>query len=210
MTLLVSGATADVRQADPSRVGVLFQPFDRNDTSIIDGRVWAADNAAFSGFDAAAFVRMLERLRGLPGCRFVAAPDVVKDAPATLRLFDTWEPMIRALGFPVALVAQDGLTVRDVPWHRVDAVFIGGSTAWKLSAHADEILGYAAALGKHRHVGRVNTRPRVEWFWNLTDTVDGSGFSKWPKRIRLFVTWAEACAHMPPRRCGQPFLEAAS
>ncbi|MET7951049.1 hypothetical protein [Micromonospora sp. NPDC005324] len=33
---------------------------------------------------------------------------------------------------PAALVAQDGLKAPAVPWHAIDALFIGGSTAWKL------------------------------------------------------------------------------
>lgn len=184
MRLLVSGATVDVAKADPRRIGVLFQPFDHNDPAGASGRVWAADNAAFSGFDAGAFVEMLGRLRGMPRCKFVAAPDVVADPSATGRLFDLWEPMIRALGFPVALVAQGGLTPECVPWRRVDALFIGGSTEWKLSRHADTLLGMAAAHGKWRHVGRVNSRRRMRHFWGLCDSIDGSGFSRWP-RIRI-------------------------
>ena len=204
MQLLVSGATVDVRKSDPQYVGVLFQPFDGNDTSITEGRTWAADNAAFSGFDAKAYVRMLDRLRGIPGCRWVAIPDVVGNHDETLRLFNLWAPMVKSLGFPVAFVAQDGCKVNKVPWNTCDALFIGGTTAFKKSWIADEILAYAAARGKDRHVGRVNSFPRTAWFWNLALTIDGSGFSKWPKRIQVFVEWAKTLEGRPARRAIQP------
>lgn len=194
--ILVSGATADVRLSDPAKVGVLFTPGNRNKEPLA-GRVWAVDNAAFSGFDASAFVALLSRLRGYRGCRFVVAPDVVADPVETRTLFETWEPMIRALGYPVALAAQDGLTPGDVPWQRIDALFIGGSTEWKMSGHVDNLLGVAGALGKWRHVGRVNTRRRMRHFWGRCESADGSGFSKWPKRARLAERWIDEFRRSP-------------
>lgn len=207
MQLLVSGATVDVRSSDRRYVGVLFEPVTRNGPAAIDGRVWAVDNAAFSGFDANAFIELLGRLRGVPGCQWVAVPDVVGNHAETLRRFRLWAPMVKALGFPVAFVVQDGCTVAGVPWAECDAVFIGGTTRFKLSGAVDEILAYAAARGKARHVGRVNSWPRVAWFWGLTDTVDGSGFSKWPKRIVMFVRWVQKLEGHPPRRSLQPALK---
>lgn len=189
MVLLVSGATADVQQTDPDRVGVLFVPADRNAAANACGRIWGLDNGAFSDFDANAFTDALERYRGVPGCRFVTCPDVVGDALTTLRKFRLWAPMIRALGYPVALVAQDGLTVEATPWDAIDALFIGGTTAWKLSRQADELLAYASARGKWRHVGRVNSRRRIEHVWGRCDSIDGSGFSWFPKRIGLALRW---------------------
>jgi hypothetical protein len=206
--LLVSGATTDVLASPPKRVGVLFVPKDKNDPENALGRVCAADNGGFNGVPVKEFVEMLERLRGVP-CRFVTAPDVIADASETARLFRLWEPMIHALGFPVAYVAQDGETVATLPWGSCEAVFIGGSTRFKLSAAADTILAYAAARGKHRHVGRVNTWTRVRHFWGLTDTIDGSGFSKWPKRIKLFLQWADAMEGRPHRTTMQLGLEMA-
>jgi hypothetical protein len=132
--VLVSGATRDVAIA-PNHVGVLVVPAQGNRIEALSlaGRVWAIDNGAYSGLDHAAFIRLLADAEGVPGCKFVAAPDVVGDAAATLSLFVVWGRMIRALGYPVALVAQDGLTVEATPWHGLDALFIGGTTAWKRS-----------------------------------------------------------------------------
>jgi hypothetical protein len=122
---------------------------------------WAADNDAFNGFDGPRFETMLDRLAGIPNCLWVAAPDVVGDAEATLGLFDEWHAHI-ADRFPVALVLQDGMTVERVPWDRLDAVFVGGSTEWKLSDDARLICEEANRRGKRTHMGRVNTRRRIK------------------------------------------------
>lgn len=159
------------------------------------GLPWAADNSAFSGFDEGRFARMLDRIAGVPGCLWVAAPDVVEDAGATLRLFDIWQPRVSARGLPVALVAQDGLEDLAVPWDRLDAVFLGGSTEWKIGEHARRIAGEARARGKLVHCGRVNSRRRIRHAAAIgCDSVDGSCFSRWPDtKIPRALQWiAEA------------------
>ena len=67
-------------------------------------------------------------------CLFAAAPDVVGDAAATLQRSERMLDWIRYAGFPVAFVARDGLEHLTVPWDDFDALFIGGSTSWKLAA----------------------------------------------------------------------------
>jgi hypothetical protein len=136
---------------------------------------------------------MLHRIAGVPGCLWVAAPDLVENAPGTLELFETWRPRIAAHGLPVALVAQDGLEDMDVPWDRLDAVFIGGSTEWKLGEHVRRLAVEAKARGKLLHMGRVNSRRRLLLAagWGC-DTVDGSCFSRWPDtKIRPALRWLE-------------------
>lgn len=145
-----------------------------------DGSVpWAADNDAFNSFDPPRFVAMLDRLAGIPGCMWVAAPDSVADASATLALFDEWQPAIRVRGFPVALVLQDGISPNAVPWGRVDAVFVGGSTVWKMSPQAHALVIEAGQRGKSRHMGRVNTRRRIKLAksWEC-DSVDGTASAR--------------------------------
>jgi hypothetical protein len=88
MRLLVSGATSALRRHhDPDHLGVLVVPGAGNSISrtIATGLPWAADNAAFSGFDAGLFCTLLGRIAGRPGCVFVACPDKVGDAKATLQ-----------------------------------------------------------------------------------------------------------------------------
>ena len=59
----------------------------------------------------------------------------------TLDLFDRWYPHIQHL--PLALVGQDGMEDKELPWSCFDCFFIGGSTRWKLS-HAALTLAIEA------------------------------------------------------------------
>ncbi len=156
---------------------------------------WACDNAAFNGFDEPAFLRMLDKVKGQPGCLWVAAPDVVVDAAATLDLFCRWQPRIKNSGLKVALVAQDGLENLRVPWSRLDALFIGGSTAWKEGVAARKLALKAKSKGKLVHMGRVNTLRRIRLAAEFVcDSIDGSGFSMFPDaRIPKGLRWIEQC-----------------
>jgi hypothetical protein len=184
--ILVSGATRTVAQlAGDPHLGRLVQP--RNGNSIAQlarcGMWWAADNDCFQGLDPAAYTAMLSTIARHPRDRllFVTAPDVVADAAATAALFDAWLPQLRAHQLPVALVAQDGLTPDAVPWHQLAALFIGGSTAWKLGEEAAALIAAARARSVWVHVGRLNTEPRLRHFDALQiDSFDGTQFSRWP------------------------------
>lgn len=192
LLLVTTGHPDMVRYAHPN-LGRLVQP--RHYSSIArtaaEGIPWAADNDAFKNFDAPAFDRMLDRIAGLAGCRFVCAPDVVEDAAATGVLFDEWEPRIREYGLPVALVAQNGQT--EPPWDRFDALFIGGDDAFKLGPDGEHWLREAKARGKWTHIGRVNTPRRVAYARMLgADSVDGTQWARW-KSIYLragLAMWA--------------------
>jgi hypothetical protein len=201
LRLLVSGATRTLRRLGPSpRLGFLLTPRAGNGVEAIKdlGMPWAADNSAFSGFDEGRFVRMLDRVAGVPGCLWVAAPDVVADAARTLDLFDAWQPRIAGRGLPVALVGQDGLEVLEVPWDRMDALFLGGSTEWKLGEHARRLAGEARAREKLVHCGRVNSRRRIRHAAAIgCDSVDGSCFSRWPDtKITPALRWLEEAEAM--------------
>jgi hypothetical protein len=144
------------------------------------GSRFAIDNGAFAGFDASSFVTLLEREEERrENCIFVAVPDVVGSARRTLEVFENWKERL-AGWWPLALVAQDGQEHLPIPWGDIDAVFIGGSTEWKLSAHAAQIVRAATALGKWVHAGRVNTPARFEYFEKLgADSIDGTGLSRY-------------------------------
>lgn len=99
-------------------------------------------------------------------------------AVPTLALFREWAPKIRALGFPVAMVAQDGLEdlLDEVPWDEMDVLFIGGSDGFKLGEGAAMCIKRAQYEGKRIHVGRVNSATRLT-YCNLllaADTADGT------------------------------------
>jgi EAL domain-containing protein (putative c-di-GMP-specific phosphodiesterase class I) len=80
-------------------------------------------------------------------------------------------------------VLQDGLERVGVPWKMIDAVFIGGSTKFKLGSVAARTVQEATERGFWVHCGRVNTRMRLWYAHELgCDSVDGSGFSTFPER----------------------------
>jgi hypothetical protein len=194
MRLLVSGCTTTLRReyaARPDRLGVLLTPANGNGWWW-GGVPWAADNGCFGGFDEGRWVRFLARLATAPTPPlWVTCPDVVGDAAATLGSWREWRPRLGDL--PAALVGQDGLQVGAVPWDDLTCLFVGGSTAWKLSDAAAELVREAKRLGKLVHAGRVNTARRIRYFARLgADSFDGSGFSAWgDKRIPLAVRWVD-------------------
>lgn len=142
-------------------------------------QMWAMDNGAFSRFEVNSFRLLLERERPRRDlCRFVAAPDVVGSARRTLECFDHWKGELA--GWPIALVCQDGQEHQAIPWAEIAAIFIGGSTDWKMSTHSEACVKAARIMGKWVHAGRVNTLGRFEYFERLgADSIDGTGLSRY-------------------------------
>lgn len=140
---------------------------------------FAIDNGAFSRFDGKAFDALLAReYERRKNCIFVCAPDVVGSARRTLEIFYRWEEKLK--DWPIALVAQDGQQDLEIPWDSIKAIFIGGSTEFKLSEHAKQIIKCAKVLNKWVHVGRVNTPDRFEYFDEMgVDSIDGTGLSRY-------------------------------
>lgn len=161
----------------PAQVGQLLTPLTQYSNR---GRErFAIDNGAFARFDAAAFLSLLERERpNRDRCLFVVVPDVPGAAMRTLEAFHYWYPRLH--GWPLALACQDGQESLPIPWELIRAVFIGGSTSWKLSQHAEAIVKCAKLHGVWAHVGRVNDPRRLELAeaWGV-DSVDGSGLSRY-------------------------------
>jgi hypothetical protein len=151
--------------------------------------------------DAGAFVRMLEAYQPYQGSHwlFVTVPDVVGDAASTRRLWPFWSRLVGGLGWPLVFVAQDGLQPSQVPWDEMAAIFIGGSTAYKESAEARSLCGYAKAKGKWVHWGRVNGKRRYELALKAgADSIDGTGFSMYPDtRIPMIADWDAQIAKQP-------------
>lgn len=137
---------------------------------------WCADSGAFKGnFSWPIYSTWLEKMRPhRHSCLFVTCPDKVADAAHTLQLHEQYASHIQELGYPVALVAQDGLELLDWP-DNYDVLFIGGTTDWKLSKEAEFCISVAQNIGKHVHVGRVNSQKRISHFQELSvDSVDGT------------------------------------
>ena len=142
------------------------------------GVTWAADNGCYGkgwpGEDAW-WTWLENNAMDAARCAFAVAPDVVGDAQATLARSLPWLPRIRALGYPVAFAAQDGLTTNMTPWDEIDVLFIGGMTRWKLGPEAHLLILEAKQRGKRVHMGRVNSACRWRYAEAVgCDTADGT------------------------------------
>jgi hypothetical protein len=167
------------------------------------GQPWAADNGRFSSpatySDAAYLAWLAKRSVDVDRCLFATAPDVVGDAAATLALSAPMFGLIRAAGYPVALVAQDGLEHLDVPWADFDALFIGGTTAWKLSEAVVELVAEAKRQGKWVHMGRVNSYRRLRFADTIgCDSADGTFLKYGPDQNAIRIAeWFERLNRQP-------------
>lgn len=204
MKVFVSGTTATVRvlaEFWPDHLGLMRTPGNRNSiaSAVATGLPWVIDNGAFSGFNADGFRNLLRRAAGKPGLLWVVCPDVVGDAGGTLAMFDVWQPELVDAGVPVAFVGQDGQEDLPVPWDRFDALFIGGSTKWKLSEAAGELGREAKRREKWLHMGRVNSRRRLQSAYDMgCDSVDGSSLSMFgDKYIHKFCAWVRQIEQQP-------------
>lgn len=164
-----------VMQADPAVWG-LIATRRRGAQPILAGYRWLADNGCFTQvWSEGKWLRWLDDMTEYQDrCLMVTLPDVVGDAAQTLERFYHYLPMIRQRGWRVGLVAQDGMEGLPFP-PDYDALFIGGTTAWKMSDGADCCLRQAQAAGKWTHVGRVNSATRIRHFQlRDVDSVDGT------------------------------------
>lgn len=136
-------------------------------------------------------------------CLFAVAPDVFNPAKmcgdpiATIERSLPVLEMIRSIGVPAALVYQDGLEDLEhlIPWDAFDVAFLGGGDDFKLGRptvrnrngsldynEASEktlawwrLMARTVEEGKEIHVGRVNTRVRMNYSWRLgAQSCDGT------------------------------------
>lgn len=145
--------------------------------AITRGARWAADMGCIDGPEfvkrcdiEAARAWLFEKMAPYRRtCLFVTVPDVVGDAAATLAAFHDLRSQF--LDWPLAYVAQDGAEALSIP-DGARAVFIGGSTAWKMSDGARQVIARAVAIGRHVHIGRVNYWKRYQHFRNMEGSDD--------------------------------------
>ena len=178
---------------DEKRIGLMNTP--KNGYAIRPGWIWAADNGCF-GKGYPGDEAWISWLKGFTpdqrkGCLFVTAPDVVGDSKESLARSLPFLPTIRDLGYPVALVTQDGMQPDDVPWKQIDWLFIGGTDRHKLGSEAKALIAAAKNHEKMVHVGRVNSQKRFLAFAALgADTVDGTFLGFGPKvNLPKLLSW---------------------
>lgn len=164
-------------------LGFIDTPAQGNNRPV--GVSWCADNGCFGkGYpgDAGWLDWLVSHRADRDTCVFATAPDVVGDAAATLERSAPHLSTVRYLGYPVALVGQDGLERLEVPWDSFDVFFIGGSTEWKLGPDAYLLTQEAKARGKHVHMGRVNSFKRLSYAASIgCDSADGTYLTYGPR-----------------------------
>lgn len=195
MMLLLDKSIPAVRKlrAEGYDVGELKNPV--GGTRKVHDLPWAADNSGFTGVDIPAWLRMLGTIAGHPNCLFVVAPDVLEDSPATLAMYARYAPVIRDCGLPVAFVLQDGQLEGDIPWD-ADALFIGGSTDFKLGMDVQRMVLEAKSRGKWVHMGRVNSLRRMRYAESIgCDSADGTVLKHDPSRP--VASWGPRVANEP-------------
>lgn len=157
------------------RLGYIDTPLQGNRRP--PGVSWCADNGCFSDkWDQEKWWTWLQgNAHDAPTCTFAVAPDVVGDAWRTGIRALPWIEPIKRLGYPVAWVAQDGQQNQPLPWLSIDALFIGGTTAWKVGPHARDLVAEAKRRGLWAHMGRVNSERRWRYAKAIgCDSVDGT------------------------------------
>jgi hypothetical protein len=175
-------------------IGQLCTPNERR-APLPDVRV-AFDNGCYSPRyvgDEKWLAWLVKHAAHAPRALFATAPDVVGDAVATLQHSVPFLPVIRELGYPAALVAQDGLEHLEVPWDGFDVLFIGGSTTWKLGPAAARLAAEAKARGKSVHMGRVNSALRYSYAALIgCDSADGTFLAFGPdQNLQRIARWRD-------------------
>ena len=207
MFVYLGPLTRSLSQKRHPTIGFMVTP--DSDRAVLADVTWAADNGCYAAgdrFDLDRYLAWLARPRGATArCLFATAPDVLGDARATWERSAPVLPLLRGLGYPPALVAQDGFDPDAVDWSLFDVLFIGGSTRWKRSDRGGfAAMSSAKARGARVHVGRVNGGPFLRHVVAAgADSADGTMLRFGPDRHwPLVVSWLDRLAAEPPQ--GRP------
>ena len=100
----------------------------------------------------------------------------------------------------MALALQEGATPDVVPWEEIDAVFLGGGTAWKHGSDAAACVTAARARGLWCHWGRCNSHKRLVYAkWLGCQSADGTFLRYAPDHnLGRLNRWLQRLADQPP------------
>lgn len=190
--IYLSGVTSD--RDEPALIaagmGLMLGPHNSYHLRADRYPYFAADNGCFADkWVEDIHLAWLDRLPR-ERCLFAVAPDVYPDAQATLERSLEYFDLLREMGFPVALVAQDHAEKLELPWDDFDCLMIGGEKKddarkeWKLSIEAEGLVHEARSKGKWVHMGRVNSITRMARARSMgCHSADGT-FIKYRRRKR--------------------------
>ncbi len=184
-------------------IGAMMTPDQGYKKDRFDHITWAADNGCYTNPERSLddYLTFLGAFSptARTGCLFATALDIVGDSKATLARFHGCHDPIRQLGYPVAFVAQDGAEASGMtPWDHFDCLFVGGTTAWKLSEPARSLAVEARKRGKWVHMGRVNSRRRFLTAASFCDSADGTFLAFGPDlNLPKVLRWANEATNCP-------------
>lgn len=167
-----------LNQDFPNRLGLLLSP---KGFANPRGLPFAIDNGRFPVWSKGLEWKENEFWEHIQKCKSVgypplwlAVPDVVANAEATFEEWRIWHPKLDLLGWPLALVVQDGMNVETVKklLPQPTIIFIGGSTEWKWR----NLIKWTSNFPRV-HVGRVNSG-RLLWIVHRSgaESSDGTGW----------------------------------
>lgn len=157
---------------------------------LLYGKGYAIDNGAYSyytkgqDFNGGAFLSLCDKYADRAD--WIVIPDKVGDWVETCKMAMRWINILLSYDRPLMMVAQDGAEENDFEtlrsWTRntivSGGIFVGGTTDWKLK-HMKKIADICKEANKICHVGRVNSKKRIELCWHAgVSSVDGSGASR--------------------------------
>jgi hypothetical protein len=181
--------------ADRDDLGAIITPAQGN--RVTNAVTTMIDNGCFTRPNDFTIDRYRDLVADYPASLFATVPDVVGDWDATLNRWlefpkDGWQ-------VPLAIVLQDGATVSTVPWDEIGAVFVGGSTDWKLGPEAAAIVAEANRQGVWAHMGRVNSLRRLRYAaWIGCDSADGTYLVFGPDiNLPRVIRWLEEINNQP-------------
>jgi hypothetical protein len=165
--------------------------------------VWAADNGCFSDrWEEKTWMKWLLTFDHPGKALFATVPDVVADHMQTMKRWEHYAPKVVELGFKPAFVLQDGAT-KELPFEEMGALFIGGTTEFKLSNKVKDIVQVAKNHNVWVHMGRVNSYKRMLIAYDFgCDSVDGTYIAFAPnlntnKLIRMLNKLGAASMQLP-------------
>lgn len=185
---------------DDGRLGCIVAP--KGPRQFPDSWDVIADNGCFSGaWTDKAWSQWLEGVSR--SVRFATAPDVVDLSGRathrpTLERWERYAPIISDLGFVPAFVCQVGATWTNIPTEAA-ALFLGGSTEWKLGPDAANITRRAKKRDVWVHMGRVNSQRRFDAARAIgCDSVDGTFLAFGPDaNLPRLLRWIDDANRSP-------------
>lgn len=170
---------------DPTHYGCMFnivRQTGKQHEALEAGCRWILDNGQYRDkWTWVLWWKFLQAMRPYHDtCLGIVTPDKYADAIITLHYFKIFHQIPKDLGYPVALVSQDGLTPDMVPWSDIDCLFVGGTNYHKRGKEAELLIAEAKQLGKWVHIGRTQAGSTMLAYWPQADSFDGTTFIKNP------------------------------